>query len=720
MRLLVPGLLIGAVLIYPCGPFLPEFEFTPLHGAAAGRVQSFARGELGVLRPHFYREPLLLAYRQLSGVPLSAGEAAALYPALKTEGESATARWLKARGQVPGAAKLEAIYENKRVPGSDYMEFQNCLDSAFETAASTLAQRVARWGAESSNVSEWLRAQDQVFENCDKGPSIPAAAAGGADPLLAADRQYQIAAAEFYAGRFEDAARDFEAVAGRAASPWRDAGHYLAARAAIRQATLGNQPDKLPDAESKLKAVLNDPAQKRWHSSASGLIDFIHARRDPQARMVELGNEIVRPGAGANLRQAVTDYTLLWDREGEAKFEVPADRSEVTDWIRTFQGGGKGPHAIERWRATHSAPWLIAALTGADPKDPAVPDLLAAARQLPSDSPAYASATYYGIRLQLGRGEPDAARQWADAALAGNQPDSVVNLLRAERLAVARDWTEFLRYAARKPVGMTYGGDIPDDPSPEPPKQTVAFDRDSAEPMNRVVPLARWVDAASNSALPRSLQAEIAQAGWVRAVILDDPKSARALAARAREVLPELSVPTRDYLAQTDPEAAKFTALFWILRMPGLAPEIRANIGRTTKVDAVDEFRDNWWRLELPAAVGNDRDSSHQPLYDLYPAGDLGPSAFLPAEERAVGARESKALRDAVPNAVNYLAAATVAWVRANPQDPRAAEALHLAVRSTRYGPADKTSSPFSKQAFDLLHRSYPNSDWAKKTKYWY
>ena len=108
MRLLVLLLLLSAVFIYPCGPFLPDLEYAPTHGPVPGAEQPFARGQLGVLRPHFYREPLLLAYRQLSGVPLTAEEAAALYPPAKTGAqETASSRWLTARLQVPRAAKAE-------------------------------------------------------------------------------------------------------------------------------------------------------------------------------------------------------------------------------------------------------------------------------------------------------------------------------------------------------------------------------------------------------------------------------------------------------------------------------------------------------------------------------------------------------------------------------------------------------------------------------------
>jgi hypothetical protein len=61
-----------------------------------------------------------------------------------------------------------------------------------------------------------------------------------------------------------------------------------------------------------------------------------------------------------------------------------------------------------------------------------------------------------------------------------------------------------------------------------------------------------------------------------------------------------------------------------------------------------------------------------------------------------------------------------IEWATANPNDPRSPEALHLAVRSTRYGCTDKETGKWSKAAFDLLHKRYPNTKWANATKYWF
>jgi hypothetical protein len=86
---------------------------------------------------------------------------------------------------------------------------------------------------------------------------------------------------------------------------------------------------------------------------------------------------------------------------------------------------------------------------------------------------------------------------------------------------------------------------------------------------------------------------------------------------------------------------------------------------------------------------------------------------------QAAAARQYAALQ-ALGTGPNYLCRMAIEWAQKTPGDPRAPEALHLAVRSTRYGCTDKDTGRWSKAAFDLLHSKYPNTTWANNTKYWF
>jgi hypothetical protein len=95
------------------------------------------------------------------------------------------------------------------------------------------------------------------------------------------------------------------------------------------------------------------------------------------------------------------------------------------------------------------------------------------------------------------------------------------------------------------------------------------------------------------------------------------------------------------------------------------------------------------------------------------------PALFLPAAARAQAAAEREKLLS-VPTAPDWLAAQTLAFAQAHPQDPRVPEALHLVVRATRYGCTGGQTGDFSHRAFDLLHRHYAATEWAAKTPFWF
>src|SRR5215472_543363 len=115
--------------------------------------------------------------------------------------------WLKAREQVEAVRIGPVRVYAPVIKNQPYQTFLNCPDDAFQTAERTLEARVQRYGAGSAAVKEWLATQDQVFANCDGAAgTVPMAVVEPTDPLLRADRNYQIAAALFYQRRFDEAA----------------------------------------------------------------------------------------------------------------------------------------------------------------------------------------------------------------------------------------------------------------------------------------------------------------------------------------------------------------------------------------------------------------------------------------------------------------------------------------------------------------------------------
>ncbi len=527
------GLIVLPRYVDSCSPAPAELRFTTYHNMLPAEL---AGGRIGVLRPHFRRRSLLLAYRGLSGLPVIQDPAPAPDGPASPEGDS----WLKARLLVPAAAAMREIDAGKKVPGQDYQFYTNCLDDAFTTASATLQKRVAEWGARSPQAAEWLRGQDQVFQNCSAGPVIPQPLTGG-DKLLAADREYQIAAAKFYAEQYDRAAADFDRISSEAGSPWHDTARYVAARVRIRQGTMGKDAAKLRDAGARLEAIVKDPAAAKWHAPAEALLGFVRAQTEPQKQLAALGKQLMQPGPPEQLRRVLTDYTSIWDRLETDKSIVPPPDSDVAQWIAAFQSDVP---AIDTWRAKKTMPWLIAALQKAQTSDP---ESIAAAHDVKAGSPAWDSVTYYGVLAQIRGGQLDAARAWADDALAARPMQSTANLLRSECLRLARDWNEFLTFAPRRPVTDMSDEDESDDPIDDATlkQHPAALDADSVTALNHRVPLSLWLDAAQNSLMPANLQTDIAQAGWVRAVVVGDSELARRFAERLGKLKPTLTAEMR-------------------------------------------------------------------------------------------------------------------------------------------------------------------------------
>jgi hypothetical protein len=634
LRLLIAVLILAVPVELPgCGPFLPVtlFHLTGRPEAPA----EFARGQLGIVQPKYERLYQVIAYRYLSGAGLNDAERQAILP--PPEPAVDTNPWLVARNHVSGVTPLLRLDPYRQVKKEGYFDtYLNCSDDAFRTAAATL-ERIQRTGA----AAEWIASQDMVFSNCSQGAAIPQPAS---NPLLRADRAYQIASAKFYSEQYDAARQDFQTIAADASSPWHDIAPYLAARCLLRAG-------RFAEAETELRGIAADPAMKRWHAPASRLLGFVEAHLHPAERMHELALALVRPDSETTIGQDLIDYRMLFDRD-----VTPQPNDDLTDWIRSFQAGGAG--GIENWRARHTLPWLVAALQAAKLQDAAVPELLAAASEVKADSPAYITVNYHRVRLL----PPADARALAGQLLAGQMPTSARNQFRAERMRFAQTFEDFLRYAPRRPVAEAIHHEGATDT-----KQDL-LDDDSALILDRDIPLALLKQASTSPLLPDATRQQLKNVISVRTLLL------------AR--------------------APGFDDVFALLKTPGKRPHVDSGSGRYTEdLTKIDPYRDNWWCA--PKAI----DSPGAP--------------FLPASALAQAAAERQKLQS-LPTAPDWLAAQTLAFAQAHPQDPRVPEALYLVVRATRFGCTGGQTGDFSHRAFDLLHRRYPTSKWAAKTPYWF
>jgi hypothetical protein len=724
----------GFYVAYACGPFSLDAIFT-YSKHPDYPLEKYAQGELGILQPTYARSYLLVAYRYLKGTRFSPDEKKALL-ALWNERLSdrrpepaGVEVWLTARKKITRKEPSVPIEVYRNKSKDSYDSFLNCTPDAFETAAKTLAARIAKFGAANPDVKAWTETQDRVFANCS-GENIPEPAASNTATWLQQDHAYQIAAANFYAMKFDNARTQFEKIAEDTNSPWRAAASFLRARTLIRQASLGepsSSPIALQQAQIQLGQTLADPSQRAFHKSAQNLSNLVKLRLAPKERLRELAQILADKEPDVNLKQDLWDYTLLLDKyEQEAnpdyyeaiKFNQLSKvgrENDMTDWVLTFQAQDQEAlaYALRRWEQTASMPWLIASLSKVSAQDAKAPDLMKAALAIKPDSPAFLSANAQLTRLLLASGQQTDAKKRLDFLL--NNPGSIQpsakNYLLHQRMLLASNLDEFLKFAQRSPAAFSWdydGRELPAEAGNDKDMKVwqgrFLFDSDATQVMNERLPLSVLKEATSKKVLPDYLRQRVALAAWTRAALLEDSEQSKALAPLVSGFYPELKLYLDSYLLASTAQERKVTALYILLKFPALRPLVDPITGQTMSRDLtkIDNYRGNWW------CVQETKDSS-----------STGSVNFLNATQEAVSKREHDQIA-ALGSAPNYLSRQAVEWAKRTPNDSRVPEALHLAVRSTRYGCTDKQTGRLSKAAFDLLKTRYARSPWAKKTKYWF
>ena len=754
----------AAVLLSPtgnveaCGPWYEPDVF--VNTATPDDHGAYARGQLGIIQAGFDSNEYAVAFRYLSGGKLSRDERQAyapdsgapqtgpdyrgmspdqVYAAQRAELQARkdaqpANRWLNERAKYLPAAESTAPkpnipidWEGNVVIDDNYL---NCPGPAFENATFTLRNRASVWGAKSPWISDWVYGQDAVFSNCSsKTATMPALANADAPALFKADRQYQIASATFYGMQFDAAIQKFQAIAHDNNSPWQRWGMYLAARATVRKAfATGKITDPYSGdlasfdmatmklAQQMLETLLKQPNPAPSRSIVQSELNFIRIRTEPDKRVNEICAALAGPGPDPNFTQDMRD--LSWSL---TKHLDVSDPTPLLSWIEGWRGAGTAATAYGAWQRTSGLPWLVIALAKAGPADSFAPHLLDAAAKIKAGTPAYDTVFFHRVRLLIAFKRADEARTLLDAAIPSlrtEKPSSNLNALLGLRMAVARNYGEFLTYAPRTVLNTGSPGatdlcslrahETYSSSECAEVKQPIEFDTDAATIVNQQLPLSRLIDAGNFTGLPQKLREQIAIIAWTRAVLLQDAQNAATLA----PLLPKT-------LRDTAGSSIDFPANLAILRNPGIRPYLEPGVPRVASYTFFDQFRDNWW---CKPWLGGDTAPPEKPK-------ELAVPSFLSADDAALGHSQYTELQK-LPDSATIIGQRVVDYAASHPDDSRVPEALALTVRASHYacqafvaGPNGRTLSeytPVSKAAFQLLHRRYPKSEWARKTPYYY
>ena len=690
-------------------------------------IERFAAGSLGIPGSAYARIYLYAIYRYLTDRPFSAAEQRAYMSTWRVRAQPAgswpkvdTANWIHTRARYAPRLALGALSRVEPVATRNYAYVELCGQDAFDTAARTLEQRVKQFGEKSTEVRFWLVGQDAVFQTCNsEDPNIPPQAPQHMPALIQADREYQIAAALFYAQRFDEAADAFRRVAANRTSPWRLMAPYLVGRSLLWQARqMMDQKAYLPSlrkAETQFRAVLANPTLKSTHDAADLLYMRCRMITNPADAGERMARRLLSTKTGVKERDLFMYLTLLDSMESDSRDKkVVWPKDDLTAYLRTFEPD-RAPAALERWRQTRSNAWLLAAITLAQTYER---DLVEASIAAPLTTPGGTALHFHAARLLAISGDFDRARSELEGVLVAlkDQPSSRNRVLELSA-QLARTTDEFFRRAPL-PV-LLVASEIWDSELKGVPEyknfgRLPRLSIENAEIINRRLPLS--VMESGSKYFPPHLQEELQLVTWTRAVLLGRWSVASSLAPYLIPRYPKAATRLRAFVAAPN----ETTAAYALLDLPGARPYISEGLGRGLPFDKGDEWGRNWWyafnrdemyTYDQSVSIPDPPSNVGIPLLPRLP--------MLTPDEERVAAEEWKQLGAHI-DGLNWIAIRIVADIERNPKRTDAAAVLYRVVEQEvvmpwAYPPNSKRSASGVTRAWQLLKTRYRTSPWALK-----
>ncbi len=602
----------------------------------------------------------------------------------------------------------------------------NCLADAFRVAGNTLENRRSRYGSASPKLKRWIEAQIKVFNHCGNEafdpPSDPQEDWG---TLERQDRQYQVAASYFYGGRYLEAARRFREI-GNSSSPWSGLSQYLVGRSLAREATVDetNRQMYLHQALTEFRLLAEDRRYVASFPWILGQFRRMEAELYPNLVLSRIERGIVQDPETVPFED-ISDYVYL---ESSNYYKRRGD-SDYADWrflagTLNPRGATLNPHwvaeIIGRWRDKKSLEWLFLALIAADSNagDKTLRELLDAARKLGPETPGYYVMLEHRVRITALLGDVSGALALASNPHEGKKPLSKghINRVRLRAANISTSWDDYFRFASMLPLQLPWTDRYVRSLSAERfnhiTRTTKLFPGDTTALINNFFTPQMMLKTISRESLSDYQRGRLAISGWTKAILMDNLDAARKLSGQAKRYLPRLKNAFERFETGRNPQ---LEAALIVLDNPAFSPYMWPGAGRVQHRTqpgrpapdyiALPWNRNNWW---CPGA--NDNSGGR----DWFPSGPR----FDPYDE---GQREEilRMQKAGHVSAADFFGPIVLSYARSNLDDLRVPRALHRVVFANRYE-CMAAPAKIGREAHNLLHEHFPDSEWAEKTPYWH
>lgn len=684
----------------------PELSPVARRGPEREAIAGYLHGRLGVLLPSYDNVYLMMAYRQAAGLTALSptDEALLLEPQEKPQALAADvadsndpmAVWLRERKH---ALQKDPAYAVKAgwLELGEYRYTENCQGAAFAMATKTLAARTIQHAKEAESLRAWLAGQDSVFSVCDAQqaaldmPPLPVKA----PQWLVQDRAYQSAARLFYQQRLGEAAQAFDAIARDTASPWQEWGAYLAVRAWWRETfkdvdsygklLAGNPQWRNYPNMLRLKNIAATAKDVEVADAARSLYDALATRFDPVAAYHGLWRKIEAKAPVEDIGAWVRDEH--WVR-AMLKQSDYADEWLTTNWPTLgdpLPGAAPLPKkAPPNWREKQNPIWLASAMMTATPKTSGLEEMLDASRKFKAAHPLYVHFAWQRARLALADRNYDTARKELAA---------IREVLPAESLGTRQQFDQLEMIAAptleqvgqhllRKAVSWEYWDDEGLNVSlqlPEAPKREDLLDMETRRWLVNHLSGKELLQLARASQLSAEIRQPLLGEAWRWSIFLADT-------ALEQQVSGEIGKLAGDKPLIAAAEAANADEIRFRMARRLLLKETPRLLGYLLPSQP-DENKTYW---DTPPQF-------HDAAFQRQQAADL--------------------VQLAKANETTWMGQQILPWMSSHPRFAEGPALLEKLVYASRYGARDTATS---RRAFVLLHKQYPASPEAERTRYYY
>lgn len=586
-------------------------------------------------------------------------------------------------------------------------------------------------------------------------------------PLIAqAEKDYFAALANFYTRDpklIQQAADQFTALANNKNYPWHDWMVYLSNRARalsifIEQSQQSqynasaptnvdrfylsaNQKTILQQAQKNMLQLATNAVSNDIKQAAQQYADIIGGRLQPD--LFPQINKASEKITFQDLKNAVFTYSLgnsisntnYSDDSSETKTVQPlpaaiqqiitanSDKPTASDWIHLYQISANAnydrrevfSYAYRLWKTNpDNMAWLLVAINSYGDENPAqLTPMIQAINNIAADNPGYIAlrATLLQQDDKKHFLQADARKELIDDTLknlSNNEDFRSKIFFLNERFGLTADINDLLAHAAYTPSARL----LSIYPATTETKPPVYYLTPYSNALQQV-PLSVLVQTAHSPLLSNTAQINLLANSWVRSVLLNDKATENAVADELVQHVANLApyLKARKVTQNADERTTQFVSA--LLHIPYLTPQVDLTASDTWNADTASTSTTSAGLPLVLRAIPMNEHANY--LWEKFKTNQ--PLEFLTDAEKTAYQKEIQQLSQ-LPGGTDWVANQVITLAKRHPDDQRYAELLYLVIKATHY--ADGYTKGYSKQAFDTLKQLYPNSSWAKQTKYYY